>query len=196
MPDSPLLLPAPRALRLADGAYPLPDHRLIVLDSDAPQALLFSACRLQAALHRRSGQAWAIVASTSVPQADIGVTLSVVPGGACHAQGYRLTVSPDGISVVAATPAGIFYAVCTLCQLIESTDGPLPALRIEDWPDYLVRGVMLDVSRDRVPTMTALYELIDLLASWKINQLQLYTEHTFAYRNHPEVWARGVPADR
>ena len=32
-----------------------------------------------------------------------------------------------------------------------------------------------------------LYDLVDRLASWKINQLQLYTEHTFAYRNHPEA---------
>ena len=113
-----------------------------------PRRCYSARADLQSALYRCSGQVWAIVASTSVPQADIGITLSVVPGGACHPQGYRLTVSPDGISVVAATPAGIFYAVCTLCQLIESTDGPLPALRIEDWPDYLVRGVMLDVSRD------------------------------------------------
>ena len=52
---------------------------------------------------------------------------------------------------------------------------------------------MLDVSRNRVPTMQTLLELVDLLASWKINQLQLYTEHTFAYRNHPEVWADASP---
>jgi hypothetical protein len=34
---------------------------------------------------------------------------------------------------------------------------------------------MLDVSRDRVPTMATLFHLVDLLAEWKINQLQLYT---------------------
>ena len=52
---------------------------------------------------------------------------------------------------------------------------------------------MLDISRNRVPTMQTLLELVDLLASWKINQLQLYTEHTFAYRNHPIVWADASP---
>ncbi len=52
---------------------------------------------------------------------------------------------------------------------------------------------MLDVSRDKVPTITTLLELIDRLASWKINQLQLYFEHTFAYRQHPEVWANASP---
>jgi hypothetical protein len=52
---------------------------------------------------------------------------------------------------------------------------------------------MLDVSRDKVPTLESVCELVDRLASWKINQLQLYTEHTFAYRNHPEPWANASP---
>ena len=52
---------------------------------------------------------------------------------------------------------------------------------------------MLDISRDKVPAMDTLFELIDLLASWKINQFQLYTEHTFAYRDHRVVWAEASP---
>ena len=52
---------------------------------------------------------------------------------------------------------------------------------------------MLDISRDRVPSMQTLYELIDLFAELKMNQLQLYTEHTFAYRDHREVWADWSP---
>jgi hypothetical protein len=52
---------------------------------------------------------------------------------------------------------------------------------------------MLDVSRNKVPTLTQLFELVDLLASFKYNQLQLYTEHTFAYRGHEIVWADSSP---
>jgi hexosaminidase len=44
-----------------------------------------------------------------------------------------------------------------------------------------------------VPTMETLYALVDMLASWKINQFQLYTEHTFAYRRHRTVWANASP---
>ena len=193
MSASPLLLPAPRAVRLTDGGYALHDQRLIVLEGDAPQALLFSARRLQAALRTHGGLNWEIVAAATAPAAEIGITLSVVPGGVRHPQGYRLTIERDGIQVVAATPAGVFYAVCTLIQIIASHGPSLPALQIEDWPDFAARGVMLDISRDRVPTLTTLYNLVDLLASWKINQVQLYTEHTFAYRNHPQVWAEASP---
>ena len=35
--------------------------------------------------------------------------------------------------------------------------------------------------------------LVDELAEWKINEIQLYTEHTFAYRNHRDVWERASP---
>jgi len=66
-------------------------------------------------------------------------------------------------------------------------------LAISDWPDFPVRGLMLDISRDKVPRMETLFELIDMLAGWKINQIQLYTEHTFAYRQHPDVWANASP---
>ena len=46
---------------------------------------------------------------------------------------------------------------------------------------------MLDISRRKVPTQDALYELIDTLSALKYNQLQLYTEHTFAYPSHQTV---------
>jgi hypothetical protein len=69
----------------------------------------------------------------------------------------------------------------------------LPRLAVEDWPDLKIRGVMLDVSRDKVPTLATLKDLIDRLASWKINHVQLYMEHTFAYRDHAGVWADADP---
>ena len=43
--------------------------------------------------------------------------------------------------------------------------------------------------------MATLEALIDRLASLKVNQVQLYSEHTFAYRNHPEVHAAASPID-
>ena len=107
--------------------------------------------------------------------------------------GYRLTVDNGTIKLASATPAGAFYGRQTLLQLQRQHPVSIPALRIEDWPDFANRGFMLDISRDRVPTMVTLFRLVDLLAEWKINQLQLYTEHTFAYRKHREVWENASP---
>lgn len=52
---------------------------------------------------------------------------------------------------------------------------------------------MLDVSRDRVPTRGALARLVEILALARYNQLELYTEHTFAYAGHEEVWRDASP---
>jgi len=110
-------------------------------------------------------------------------------------QSYHLEVRPEGVSVLAGGKHGLFYAFQTLRQLLRQTDpsGRIPCLRIEDRATLPVRGVMLDISRDRVPTMKTLMQLIDLWAELKYNQVQLYTEHTFAYPSHPVVWKEASP---
>ncbi len=115
-------------------------------------------------------------------------------------QGYRLEAAEDAVRVIGADEAGLRHGRATLAQLRHpanapdgAVDGTIPACRIEDWPDFAVRGVMLDVSRDRVPSVETLVDLIDRLAGWKINQLQLYMEHTFAYTGHEDVWRHASP---
>ena len=110
-----------------------------------------------------------------------------------HPQGYLLEIEPNRIGIHAADDAGLFYAHQTLGQIRRQCAGSLPCLRVEDWADFANRGVMLDVSRDKVPTMATLFQLVDLFAQLKVNQLQLYTEHTFAYAQHREVWENASP---
>lgn len=190
--DQLLLLPQPQSLTMGAGEYRLAPGRRIVLAGAAP-ALLGAGQRLQAALAAEAQVDWDLAASALGPQDEVGAVLRVVPGVVAHEQGYVLTIGPDGIVIEGATPAGVFYGVCTLAQIIRQRGRALPAVRIEDWPDFAVRGVMLDISRDKVPQMATLTALIDLLAGWKLNQIQLYTEHTFAYRQHPDVWAQASP---
>ena len=47
---------------------------------------------------------------------------------------------------------------------------------------------MLDISRGRVPKLETLLDLAEKLSGFKINELQLYTEHTFAYQKYKSVW--------
>jgi hypothetical protein len=110
-------------------------------------------------------------------------------------QGYELHMGPDSVEIAAADDAGFFYGEATLAQLATVHGGSLPEGVVRDHPDLLVRGVMLDISRDKVPTAERLHALIDRLASLKINHVQLYSEHTFAYRNHHEVHAEASPLD-
>lgn len=116
--------------------------------------------------------------------------------------GYRLSIECEDsglarISVASRSREGLRHAAATLRQLCRAYPDPgdLPCLVIEDSPagGFATRGVMLDVSRDKVPTMEQFRETIDLLASLKFNHLQLYTEHTFAYEGHEDVWKDWSP---
>ncbi len=138
------------------------------------------------------------------------VVESIVPS--LKPQGYRLEVAEGAIRLEGADTAGLRHGRATLAQLRrlvalghlgeggedgedgeDGAPGNLPPCVIDDWPDLLVRGVMIDVARDKVPRVSTLLDLIDRLASLKVNQVQLYTEHTFAYRGHEEVWRNADP---
>jgi hexosaminidase len=108
-------------------------------------------------------------------------------------EAYSLRAGPDGVAIVARSEVGMRHARRTLSQLRTQYGDSLPQLVIEDAPAFATRGVMLDISRDRVPTMEHLLSTADLLGSLKINHLQLYTEHTFAYAGHEEVWRDASP---
>jgi hypothetical protein len=105
-----------------------------------------------------------------------------------HPEGYTLTISQQGITISFREAGGQRAALATLRQLLREHGRRLPCLQIRDWPDFARRGVMVDVSRGRVPKLATLLDLADKLADFKINELQLYTEHTFAFRKYKSVW--------
>ena len=181
----PLLLPNPREFVHALSPTPLPQQGAISISANT---LLFEAQIAQKALKQYAGLNWSIVAG-SRPD---GLVL-VLDNTITHPQGYRLVVHAGQITITGENAAGVYYGIATLAQLLQHYGAALPNMTLDDWPDFPVRGVMLDISRDRVMTMETLYALVELLASWKMNQLQLYMEHTFAYSQHETVWKEASP---
>lgn len=187
MDRQPTLLPPPRTINFNNGTVSLSQNGLIALSS---ANLFFEGKTAQTALADISGLRWEIVVGLDYPNTHLQLIIDLnMP----HPQGYTLTVGENSIQIRGADAAGVFYGVCTLRQLLQQYGNQLPQLSITDWPDFPARGVMLDISRDKVPTVETLKALIERLAGWKINQIQLYMEHTFAYRSHPEVWAEASP---
>jgi len=105
-----------------------------------------------------------------------------------HPEGYALAISKTGIEISFRETGGLRAATATLRQLLREYGRHLPRLHIRDWPDFPRRGVMLDISRGRVPKLETLLDLAEKLSDFKINELQLYTEHTFAYEKYKSVW--------
>lgn len=191
--DPRLLWPHPRRVALCPGALALGDVVRWSCEG-SPVTLDGAVARIGAALSR---------GGVALQRAETGRGEIVLRLAAADddlpAQGYRLHCDAGGIEIAGADDAGLFHGACTLAQWIALARGgeerlrELPCLQITDWPHLRRRGAMLDVSRDKVPTMATLHALIDRLASWKLNELQLYTEHTFAYRGHEVVWRDASP---
>jgi hypothetical protein len=104
-------------------------------------------------------------------------------------QAYSLVVGPHRIAIYAEAAPGFYYAIQTLCQVVRLHGWNLPALEVHDWPTLPYRGLMLDVSRRKVPTLATLKMLVQELSQLKLNVLQLYTEHTFEFVRHPKIGA-------
>lgn len=101
---------------------------------------------------------------------------------------YILEITEEEIYIQYGSPAAAFYGMMTLNQLA-SGGRYLPCLRIHDYPDIAVRGYMLDIARNKVPRVESILELIDHIASVKMNHFELYMEGApFAYRNHFNMW--------
>jgi hypothetical protein len=115
------------------------------------------------------------------------------PDAALGRDAFVLEIGGGAVRIRHGTGGARRYAEETLRQIRAQSGTALPALRIEDAPDFPVRGTMLDVSRDRVPTRETLARLVDVMALLRLNHLELYTEHTFAYRGHEAVWHDASP---
>lgn len=94
-------------------------------------------------------------------------------------EGYAITVSPTGIKIRAATPAGAFWAAQTLAQLVAPltagtpVDVVIPGGEIVDRPRFPYRGVMLDVAR-HFWTVEEVKAYIDAIVAFKVNYLHLH----------------------
>lgn len=114
----------------------------------------------------------------------------------CPPTGYTISIAhaaEPSVLIQGATREDARHALATLAQLLGLFGRELPQGRITDRARIPLRGVMLDISRDKVPTMASLRALIDQMEMLKLNHLQLYTEHAFAYAGHEEIWRDSSP---
>jgi hexosaminidase len=91
-------------------------------------------------------------------------------------EGYRLEITPQGVTVSAGQTAGLLYGTITLWQLLTQTSGDalhvtLPALRIDDAPRFVWRGILLDSVR-HYQSVAFVKTFIDAMAREKLNVLQ------------------------
>ncbi len=180
------LVPEPQRIRMTGGALHLPDPLPILRTGQHYTPWDRSALMLSNAVRSllKARAQWVPV-NTVRPPAKGAIILHAKSTG--PAESYTLSITPGGVRVEGDGAPGLFYGVQTLIQIIRDRGASLPCLFIADRPALAHRGYYLDISRGKVPRMSALKALIDRLAAFKINQFQLYVEHVFEFRFDPEI---------
>lgn len=102
---------------------------------------------------------------------------------AVNAEYYNLVIGDSLIKITAATPHGIFNGTQTLLSILKGKAVPyrLEAMFVEDYPDLLYRGQMIDIARN-FTTVDNLKKLIDIFASYKMNVLHFHFADDEAWR--------------
>lgn len=181
------LLPEPQFIKTQEKTFRLYYDAQICIGAISKTAYHSYAKWLCEEIRQDTGFEWSVTCKS----ADAAVTF--VECGTYRGQEYEIKVHPDGIFLYASEETGMLYAVQTLRQIIRQNGAVIPCMEIHDYPDTAVRGLYYDVSRSRIPTLAYLKKLVDTLAFYKINQFQLYIEHTFLFAGLSEVWRDDTP---
>ena len=185
------LFPAPRTFQMEDVLNDFSSKKWIKVDSEFSSILkehVKTFISNMGHLFLRTPQ---IVAKDS--NINLDTFLNIKYSVELPIQGYSIKCTNRCIEMLAGDEAGAFYGLQTLTQILHQSGAKVPEFQISDNPDFKQRGMMLDISRCKVPTMESLKKYIDCLASLKLNQLQLYTEHTFAFSRHETVYYDSSP---
>jgi len=193
-----IVAPPPMRRTELPGAWTLPPLGTYTLPAGLPGWFAAAVTRFSERMRAAADSVLHPAAPGKEREAVLRLALGAAPTGApaaTRAEAYTLDLGEAGIELVAPTAAGLRHGLETLLQLAAAAGpaGTMVAQRIEDWPAFAVRGFMLDVSRCKVPRMSSIVRLFDLLAACKINHVQLYTEHTFAFTGHEIAWGDASP---
>lgn len=172
------VIPRPANVKSADGVFTLTGETIIVAGS--PE-LTGMARYLADLLAPATGLKLAV---QSAGPAEAGIVLRLdAAANRLGDEGYTLVCSPKGVTITGARPAGVFYGVQTLRQLlpveveqrgkVEGVAWTVPCVSIEDRPRFKWRGYLLDPARHFRPK-EEIKRYIDLLAFQKLNVLQLH----------------------
>lgn len=110
-------------------------------------------------------------------------------------EGYALSVDKS-VMVSAPETTGVYWATRTLLQICEQTeDHQLPIGKVRDWPDYSIRGFMMDCGRKFIP-MAYLQDLVKIMSYYKMNVLQVHLNDNGFKQFYNHDWNKTYAAFR
>ncbi len=215
MPDRPVVAPCPAPEPPAtalEGLVPLPalleprpseafviGTNVAIVATDTSDTTRFAAAEIAKLVRRATGiDARMLGPRDPAPSTD-AIVLGLDRESRARDDAYDLVVSTKGIALRATTPAGLFYGVTTLRQLMppavehdaivftKPVPAKVPAVHVADAPRYAWRGAMLDVSRHFFG-VDDVKRFVDMLALHKMNRLHLHLADDQGWRIEIKSW--------
>lgn len=195
------IIPKPVSVVAGEGSFTLAADVKIVVDKDAAPVGDYLADLIGAplgvslkveAFDKKADYKNAIVLKIDGGRSDLG------------AEGYELEVKPSVVTITAAAPAGVFYGVQTLRQLlpvqiesrqkVEGVEWKASAVKVIDYPRFPWRGMMLDTGRHFFPKEFVM-KYIDLMSRYKLNRFHFHLTEDQGWRieikKYPELTTIG-----
>ena len=160
----------------------------IVMTKEVAETEMHAAKRLQEAIRQETG----LILPFSVGEVREG-DLSLGIAKTLPEQTYEITIDEKGGQISGGDGAGVLYGVETFCQIVQQCGGILPCVQIQDAPDMPNRGYYFDLTRGRILKLEELKKIAERMSHYKLNQLQLYVEHTYLFRDFSEMWRDQTP---
>ncbi|MBP7936524.1 MAG: beta-N-acetylhexosaminidase [Phycisphaerae bacterium] len=199
------LVPRPREIHVADGRLEWRKRIAVVVTPDRADDRFAAQTLIDACRERKLNEPRIVPTQEVVDlQADVVVFL----GDPCRLwplarilrtervavppevgdEGYLLEVTPDRVFIAGNAPAGVYYGVQTLIQLLpEAEPAAIPAVRICDWTEIRYRGCSVDLFCGKVGRTEWMRENIRRLAHYKMNSVVFYLEDAFLFPSHPDI---------
>lgn len=199
------VIPCPAQIKVGEGRFTLTGQTAILVSAGVERVGRY----LAGALVPATGYSLQVAIESSDNGCAGAIQLSLSgDAGRLGEEGYELKVLADRVLIRAAKPVGLFYGCQTLRQLFPSqiesrtkVDGmewSVPIVQIEDKPQFVWRGLMLDPARQFI-SKEGVLRYIDLLAYHKMNRLHLHLTDVDGWRieikKHPRLTEVGAWAD-
>ncbi len=178
--NQPTIIPKPVALQYHEGVFTLLSQTVIVYTDPRTEEI---ATYLAEVLAPPLGYRLLVTDHESRAKCPAITLCLVSEEGHTSPEAYSLKVMPGGIRIAAAGPAGLFYGVQTLRQLlppeimspflVTRTPWQVPAVTIHDAPRFAWRGLMLDVSR-HFYSKEFILKFLDVMALHKLNTFHFH----------------------
>lgn len=198
------LAPLPVSVDYADGTFTFTPSTRIVADGEAAA----EAAKLADLLAPAMGFRLTVVSDPNAVKDVVRLQTDASLAGRLGDEGYELNATAESVTIRAAGPAGLFYGIQTLRQLlpaavcgrtkIDRAEWAVPCVSITDYPRFQWRGLLIDPARHFIP-VSDVEKFIDAMALHKFNRLQIHlTDDTgwrVEIRKYPELTALGASTD-